>query len=66
MKRAAIYLRVSSLDQHPETQLCDLQQMAAARKDEVVREYTDRISGAKQEAVIPSTPYGDQISAGGA
>jgi DNA invertase Pin-like site-specific DNA recombinase len=47
VKRAALYLRVSSLDQHPETQLFDLQQMAAQRGYEVVNQYTDRISGAK-------------------
>ena len=47
MKRAVLYMRVSSLDQHPETQLFDLRQMAAQRGYEVTREYTDRISGAK-------------------
>ncbi len=47
MKRASLYMRVSSLDQHPETQLLDLQQMAAQRGYEVVKQYTDRISGAK-------------------
>jgi len=47
MKRAILYMRVSSLDQHPETQLYDLRQMAAQRGYEVVQEYTDRISGAK-------------------
>jgi DNA invertase Pin-like site-specific DNA recombinase len=47
VKRAALYLRVSSLDQHPETQLLDLQNMAAQRGYEVVNQYTDRISGAK-------------------
>ena len=31
MKRAALYLRVSTVDQHPETQLYDLRQMAALR-----------------------------------
>ena len=40
-------MRVSSLDQHPETQLLDLRQMAAQRGLEIVEEYTDRISGAK-------------------
>jgi DNA invertase Pin-like site-specific DNA recombinase len=40
-------MRVSSIDQHPETQLYDLRQMAAQRGLEVVQEYTDRISGAK-------------------
>jgi DNA invertase Pin-like site-specific DNA recombinase len=47
MKRAALYLRVSSVDQHPETQLHDLRQLAAQRGFAIVREYTDRISGAK-------------------
>ena len=31
MKRAVLYMRVSSLDQHPESQLLDLRQMAAPR-----------------------------------
>ena len=36
MKRAALYLRVSTLDQHPETQLHDLRQMAAQRGYHIV------------------------------
>jgi len=47
MKRVALYMRVSTLDQHPETQLHDLEQMAAQRGYTVVQQYTDRISGAK-------------------
>jgi len=47
VKRAALYMRVSTLDQHPETQLHDLRQMAAQRGYEIIHEYTDRISGAK-------------------
>jgi DNA invertase Pin-like site-specific DNA recombinase len=47
MKRAALYLRVSTVDQHPETQVYDLRQMAAQRGFEIVTEYTDRISGVK-------------------
>lgn len=47
MKRAALYMRVSTLDQHPETQLLDLHQMAAQRSYTIVHEYTDRISGTK-------------------
>jgi DNA invertase Pin-like site-specific DNA recombinase len=47
MKRAALYTRVSTIDQHPETQLNDLRQMAAQRSYEVVQEYCDRISGVK-------------------
>ena len=47
MKRAALYMRVSSVDQHPETQSLDLRQMAAQRGYEIVQEYVDRVSGAK-------------------
>lgn len=47
MKRAALYIRVSTVDQHPETQLLDLRQMAAQRGYQMVQEYTDKISGAK-------------------
>jgi DNA invertase Pin-like site-specific DNA recombinase len=47
MTRAALYMRVSTVDQHPETQLLDLRQMAAQRGLNIVHEYTDRISGAK-------------------
>ena len=47
MKRAALYMRVSTVDQHPETQLLDLRQLAGQRGYEIVAEYTDRISGAK-------------------
>jgi len=47
MKRAILYMRVSTVDQHPETQLHDLRQMANQRGYEIVHEYTDRISGAK-------------------
>src|SRR6202050_1001409 len=46
-KRAAIYCRVSTADQHPETQLYDLREMAKQRGYEVIHEYTDVISGAK-------------------
>jgi len=47
MQRVALYMRVSTLDQHPETQLFDLRQLAAQRGYQVVQEFTDRISGAK-------------------
>ena len=47
MKRCALYLRVSTVDQHPETQLYDLRGLAAQRDFEIVHEYTDKISGAK-------------------
>ena len=47
MKRVAIYSRVSTLDQHPETQVLDLRQLAMQRGLEMVEEYTDRISGAR-------------------
>lgn len=47
MKRAALYMRVSTLDQHPETQMYDLHEMAVQRGFQIVKEYEDRISGAK-------------------
>src|SRR5271155_1455281 len=48
MKKAAIYTRVSTPDQHVETQLYDLRKLAAQRGFEVSREYCDRgISGSK-------------------
>jgi DNA invertase Pin-like site-specific DNA recombinase len=47
MKRAAIYTRVSTLDQHPETQLHDLRALAGQRGYQIVGEYSDHISGAK-------------------
>lgn len=45
MKCAALYLRVSTVDQHPETQFHDLRQMATQRGYQIVAEFTDRISG---------------------
>jgi DNA invertase Pin-like site-specific DNA recombinase len=36
MKRAVLYARVSTGDQHPETQLLDLRQMAKQRGYEIV------------------------------
>lgn len=48
MKKAALYCRVSTADQHVESQLYDLRQLAEQRGLEIVREYVDRgISGLK-------------------
>src|SRR6202142_2347252 len=48
MRKAAIFARVSTPDQHLETQLYDLRKLAAQRGFEVSREYCDRgISGTK-------------------
>src|SRR5207302_3548969 len=47
MKRTALYLRVSTLDQHPETQLHDLRQLAQQRGLEIVSTYTDYLSSTK-------------------
>lgn len=48
MKKAAIYARVSTPDQHLENQILDLRKLAAQRGFEVVREYCDKgISGGK-------------------
>src|ERR1700756_4932609 len=47
MKRAVLYSRISTGDQHLETQLLDLRELAKQRGLEIVREYSDVISGAK-------------------
>jgi DNA invertase Pin-like site-specific DNA recombinase len=49
MKRAVLYSRISTGDQHLETQLLDVREMAKQRGLEIVREYTDVISGAKSK-----------------
>jgi DNA invertase Pin-like site-specific DNA recombinase len=48
-KRVAIYTRVSTGDQHIETQLLDLRDMARLRGYEIVAEYSDQISGTKSK-----------------
>jgi DNA invertase Pin-like site-specific DNA recombinase len=48
-KRAVLYARVSTGDQHLETQLLDLREMAKLRGYEIVHEYSDVISGAKSK-----------------
>jgi predicted site-specific integrase-resolvase len=48
VKRAALYVRVSTLDQHPETQAIELRQFALQRGYEIVYEYVDHgVSGTK-------------------
>jgi DNA invertase Pin-like site-specific DNA recombinase len=48
MKRTALYCRVSTIDQHPETQLSELRQFAANKGFQVVGEYIDHgYSGAR-------------------
>ena len=48
MKRAALYLRVSTVDQHPETQGIELRQFAKQHGYEIVQEYVDHgVSGTK-------------------
>jgi len=60
MKRAALYLRVSTIDQHPETQLLDLEQMARQRGLEIVQKYVDHgVSGIRVRR-----PGLDQMMAG--
>jgi DNA invertase Pin-like site-specific DNA recombinase len=48
-KRVVIYCRVSTGDQHLETQSLDLRELAKQRGLEIVREYSDVISGAKSK-----------------
>jgi DNA invertase Pin-like site-specific DNA recombinase len=57
-KRAVLYTRISTGDQRAETQLYDLRELANQRRYEIVREYTDTISGAK-----PKRPGLDQLLA---
>lgn len=47
MKRAVLYMRVSTTDQNVDSQLYDLRQLSTQRGYEIVREYTDKISGLK-------------------
>jgi DNA invertase Pin-like site-specific DNA recombinase len=48
MRKAAIYARVSTLDQRPESQIYDLRKLAAQRGFDVGQEYCDQgISGSK-------------------
>jgi DNA invertase Pin-like site-specific DNA recombinase len=45
--KAALYLRVSSTDQHPETQRYDLVQLVQQRGLTIVDEYVDKLSGTR-------------------
>ena len=47
MKRAALYLRVSTVDQNETTQLYDLRVLAEQRGFQIVHTYSDKISGTK-------------------
>jgi DNA invertase Pin-like site-specific DNA recombinase len=47
IKKTALYCRISTGDQHLETQLYDLREFAKQRGYEIVNEYVDVISGAK-------------------
>ena len=48
MKRAALYMRVSTVDQHPENQLNELRNFASQRGFQITEEYTDHgVSGTK-------------------
>lgn len=47
MRRAALYVRVSTADQNLQTQVLDLEELARQRQLEIVARYEDRISGAK-------------------
>lgn len=47
MKRAAAYVRTSTVDQNLRTQVLDLEQMAHQRGLEIVAQYSDQVSGTK-------------------
>ena len=57
-RKAVLYLRVSKLEQHPETQLHDLKQLAAQRGVEIISIYEDKVTGARD-----SRPGLDQMMA---
>lgn len=48
-KKAVLYARCSTADQHLETQLYDLREMAKQRGYSIVHQYSDQISGAKSK-----------------
>ena len=47
MKRAAIYVRTSTIDQNLQTQVLDLEQMASQRGLEIAQRYSDQVSGTR-------------------
>ena len=53
-KRAVLYTRVSTGEQHPETQLY-LRELAKLRRYEIVHECTDTISGAKSNVPVSTS-----------
>jgi DNA invertase Pin-like site-specific DNA recombinase len=58
-KTAAIYVRVSTPDQHVESQLYDLRELASQRGFEVVHEYEDRgVCGKKARRPGARCTYG--------
>jgi DNA invertase Pin-like site-specific DNA recombinase len=48
MKKAALYLRVSTEDQHTENQRPELERMATARGYEIVHVFEEKVSGASE------------------
>jgi DNA invertase Pin-like site-specific DNA recombinase len=62
VKAAAIYVRVSTTDQHVESQLYDLRELAVQHGFEVVKEYRDcGVSGrrARRPGLTPSSQMQD-------
>lgn len=47
LKKAAVYCRTSTLDQHPEIQLPEIERYVTARGWQVHDRYTDQVSGTK-------------------
>jgi DNA invertase Pin-like site-specific DNA recombinase len=52
MKRAALYIRVSTLDQHPETQLQEVRQFSRERGLQIIGERVDH--GCKRNQSTPT------------
>ena len=59
MQKAAVYVRVSTPEQHVETQLYDLRQLAAKRGYEITAEYRDTICGTKSRRPGLDSMMGD-------
>ena len=55
MNKAAIYVRVSTADQHVESQLYDLRELASRRSFEVVKVYLKMMSVRKPKSAAKAT-----------
>jgi hypothetical protein len=64
MARAAIYYRVSTVDQSVDGQIAELREYAEKRGFEIAGEYVDRCSGAARQRPELDRMMGDVLSVG--